>query len=311
MSLYSRDAVFAARKIHAYIITNIEEAILDTIFGTEWLHKLTHNDLALAVVRTVEDYMDGLQLYLSSVMLGKMLDALVQSVVLLYSKGLIGMAPKQVSSKKSIWKKDNQKALDRTAGDIAVMKNYFDCIAEEKSTYPTLAHAVESRFEFLYILYELLSIATGCSSSTIHDFVQILHKYLLDFQLTKRVVGDLVHLVNPEMEKRVYEIVDSIQHEPLLSATSDNAADERAIVPGLCLQKELTRVCNENDKLRIRPGLKMGTAADQAHIMLNMWSSRSTHYRQEATKSIQKRSTEYGRNMTQTIAAMSKAGTRP
>ena len=63
LGLYSSDAVYAAQKTHVYIFEPIEEAIFEDMFGEEWLHELTHNELALTLVRTLDDFMEDLEAF--------------------------------------------------------------------------------------------------------------------------------------------------------------------------------------------------------------------------------------------------------
>lgn len=68
LGLYSNDAVFAAQKVHLYIFEPIEEAVAEELFGEEWLDELTNNELALTVVRTLEDFMGDLEIFLDELM---------------------------------------------------------------------------------------------------------------------------------------------------------------------------------------------------------------------------------------------------
>jgi hypothetical protein len=312
LMLYSRDAIFAAQKIHLPIMDTIEEAISEQLFGKEWLHDLTRNELAMTVVRTLEDYLEDLESFLDDVIVGKTLEALVTSTVICYAKCLVRMSANHLQFfQKSIWKKENQRGLDRMRGDIMVMKEYFENMAA--SSYPKLLRTAEEEFEVLDAMHELLSIATGLSKSNLQDFVLLLHKKLQNTTLTKYVVGDLVHLVRPELEKDIYELVDSM--DPVLATISSpkhrarlDIASARDTVPGLCLADELMAICIESQKKRIRPGLTTSTA-EQGEIMINMWNKRSTKYRKKMAYSIKEQSAEYSRNLTKTMASISLAGT--
>ena len=69
LGLYSSDAVYAAQKTHMYIFEPIEDAIFEDMFGEEWLNELTHNELALTLVRTLDDFMEDLEAFLDEVSL--------------------------------------------------------------------------------------------------------------------------------------------------------------------------------------------------------------------------------------------------
>ncbi len=53
VSLYSGDAVFAAKKAHMYIFEPIWENIADDLFSDKWENEFTHNELALKLTRTL------------------------------------------------------------------------------------------------------------------------------------------------------------------------------------------------------------------------------------------------------------------
>ncbi len=53
VQLYSGDAVFAAQKAHCFIFEPIWESISEDLFGPKWELELTHNELALTLVRTL------------------------------------------------------------------------------------------------------------------------------------------------------------------------------------------------------------------------------------------------------------------
>jgi hypothetical protein len=53
LNIYSADAVFAAQSAHRFIFEPIGDAIGNSLFGAEWESKLTHNELALTLVKTL------------------------------------------------------------------------------------------------------------------------------------------------------------------------------------------------------------------------------------------------------------------
>ncbi len=53
VSLYSSDAVYAAQKVHCFIFEPIWEAISSDLFGPKWEMELTHNELAMTLIRTL------------------------------------------------------------------------------------------------------------------------------------------------------------------------------------------------------------------------------------------------------------------
>eukprot|EP00934_Nitzschia_sp_Nitz4_P003262 Nitzschia sp. Nitz4//scaffold370_size15137//3867//7399//NITZ4_008894-RA/size15137-snap-gene-0.25-mRNA-1//1//CDS//3329549571//3252//frame0 len=278
LGLYFGDAVFASQKIHIYIFEPIEEAIAEGLFGESWLDELTNNELALTLVRTLEDFMGDLEIFMDDLMVGKTLDALVTASVNFYIKTLLSKSHAYNNNKKSYWS-NNARALDRMRGDINTMKEYFESLAP---SYPSLARGLEGEFEVLDTVHELLSIAAGISKSTDRDFVIFLQKRIKNFPITKLVVGDLWHLVKPEGEKAIYEMVETMEEEMAAVAPNDETAVDIALarqtVPGLRLDQELAMLCAQSK--RSRPGMKR-SAMDQADAVLGRWRQTFDHLVEE------------------------------
>ena len=267
LGLYSGDAVFAAQKIHIYVFEPIEESISEELFGEEWLNELTQNELALTLVKTLEDFMGDLEVFLDELMVGKTLDALVTATVIFYAKYLLKKSQGH-TGREPLWS-NNRRALDRIRGDIDTMRGYFDDLME---VYPALKRAVPAQFEILDTIHEIMSIAAGFSQSSDRDFVIMLQKRIRNVALTKLVVGDLWHAVDPNTEKDIYDKIDVMETELNAVAPNDPEAFDVALarqtVPGLRLDQELARTCDKSR--RNRPGYDR-TALEQGQMMLGKW----------------------------------------
>ncbi len=267
LSLYSTDAVYAAQKVHVYIFEPIDEAITKDLFESDWLDNLTGNELALTLVRTIEDFMTDLDAFLDDVMLRKSLEALVQGTVIFYIKVLLSKSTDHKSAKESFFS-DNAKALERIGGDIREMKALFSGLAED--SMPTLERVVNREFEILETIVELLSIAAKLSASNARDFILVLQKSVRNIHITKLVVGDLWHLVNPVDERNIYQIFDSMEDDLNAVAPTDEAAlrivQERSTVPGLRLDQMMAKHCDESK--RKRP-LQAGAVERTENILKN------------------------------------------
>lgn len=270
LGLYSSDAVYAAKKTHVYCFEPIEEAIANELFGPEWETDLTHNELALTLVRTLDDFMEDLETFLDELMVLKAVEAQVSSSVNFYIRCLLKKASQHSNNKKSFFG-DNQLALNRMRGDAAVMREYFDGLAAE--AMPTLARAIEREFKLLEAVFELLAIAAGISKSDAHDFILVLQKRVRNVPITKFVVGDLYHIINPVEERGVYELIDGMEEEMNAVAPTDeqaaSSAKDRGSVPGLRMDEMMAKHCTDNKK-RNRP-LKAG-ALEMADNALRGWS---------------------------------------
>ena len=258
LALYSSDAVYAAQRVHVYIFEPIEEEIGDALFSLEWEESLTHNELALTLVRTLEDYMGDLEIWLEPLMVRKVVDGLVISTINFYIKSLL----KKTAKKKESTFKDPQTALLRIKGDIAVIREYFDSLTD---TFPALERVIENEFGVLEAIHEMMLIAAGLSSDNVEELIFVLQRRIKDINLTRLAVGDLWYLVNAQEERAVYEIVD--EHENTLNAmapTGQDPVDQRNTDTGLRLDQVILLTVGQST--RKRP-LKPGAVASMEKMM--------------------------------------------
>lgn len=267
LGLYSSDAVYAAQKTHVYIFEPIEEAIFEDLFGEDWLNDLTQNELALTLIRTLDDFMEDMEVFLDEVMVQKAVEAQISSAVNFYLRCLLTKATKHSSGRSSYFS-DNQKALERMRGDVQVIREYFEGLS---GSMPTLGRVIEQEFDLLEAVLEILSIAAGISRSDARDFILVLQKRVRNVSFTRFIVGDLYHLVKPNEEHTVYELIDGMEQEMSAMAPTDekaaSVAQDRNTVPGLRLDHMFAEHCEASD--RKRP-LKQGTI-DRAETALRTW----------------------------------------
>jgi Exocyst complex component Sec6 len=278
LGLYSGDAVYAAKKTHIYCFEPIEEAIFNELFGTEWEVELTHNELALTLVRTLDDFMEDLETFLDEVMVQRAVEAQISSSINFYIRCMLRKSSMHKDSKKSCFA-DNTIAVTRMRGDTTVMREYFDGLAE---TMPTLERVIEKEFTLLESVIEIVSIAAGVSKSNAHDFILVLQKRVRNIGITKFVVGDLYHLVNPQEERSVYELIEGMEEEMTAVAPNDEqaatSAQGRNTVPGLRTDEMMAKHCDESK--RNRP-LKAG-GLERAEHALNLWRKPKTDTTEKA-----------------------------
>lgn len=250
LSLYSGDAVYSAQKTHIYCFQPIEEAIANELFSPEWEDELTHNELALTLVRTLDDFMEDLETFLDELMVTQAVKAQISSSVNFYLRCLLKKASTHKSSKKSAFN-NNEVAIRRMRGDSQVMREYFDGLAE---SMPSLGRIVESEFSILEAVFELISIASGISKSDAQDFILILQKRIKNIYLTKLVVGDIWHLVNPLEERAVYELIDTMEDTLNAVAPIDEkavaSAQDRNTVPGLRMDEMMAKHVDQDERKR-------------------------------------------------------------
>jgi hypothetical protein len=130
---------------------------------------------------------------------------------------------------------------------------------------------VENEFSFLEAIFELISIAAGISKSDAQDFILILQKRVKNIYITKLVVGDLWHLVNPAEERDIYDVIDGMEDTLNAVAPIDEKAIQiaqaRETVPGLRMDEMMAK--HVDDDKRRRPMLP--EALKKADAALRGW----------------------------------------
>lgn len=268
LTLYSSDAVYAAQRVYVYVFEPIEEEIGSALFDTEWEESLTHNELALTLVRTLEDYMGDLELWLEELMVRKVVDALIISTINFYIKCLLKKADNKNAKESSF--NDPKTAIARIRGDVGVIREYFESLIE---VFPALGRVIDTEFEIVDTIVELMMIAAGLSNANTEEQVFVLQRRIKDDNLTRCLVGDIWHLMNPSEERALYEQLE--EHEATLKAmapTGPDPADSRNTDTGLRLDHVVLQAVEKG--VRKRPikgagmenlmnkfGLKQGGAA--------------------------------------------------
>lgn len=231
LAQYSTDAVYAAQKTVVYIFQAIEEEIGEELFSVPWLDEYTDNDLGRTIFVTIEDFLGDLNGFLDDIMVQKVLEALISRTISYYVGQLLDRSGKHKKGNQSFFA-DNTRALDRMNGDLRLCKEFFEGLAEED--FPTLSRAIDQEFEFYETIHEILSIAAGASDGDIQDCMFVFCRRVQNVEMTKMIIGDLYHLVNPGEEKSVYEAVDELEEE--LKSYEEEEKDpsrDRIAVPGV------------------------------------------------------------------------------
>ena len=233
MGVYSSDAVYSARSVHIYVFDPIEDQIGVKLFEEDWEAAMVNNDLAISLVRTLEDFREDLEHYMDDFMVVKSMMSLMSATIIFYAKCLLQRAEKHRNNKRPYFG-DVKTALDRMTGDIRVLRDYFEGLVPQM---PSLKKNIEKDFEILTTIHELLSIAAGFSVSDAEDFILVLQKRVRDVGITKHIVGDLWHLVAPTEERYVWELVESMEEQLMAIAPADDAlaleVNDRSYIKGL------------------------------------------------------------------------------
>ena len=250
MGVYSSDAVYSARSVHIYVFDPIEEEIGIRLFEDDWEERMVDNDLAISLVRTLEDFHEDLEHYMDDFMVVKSMMSLMSATIIFYAKCLLQRAERHRSNKKPFFG-DVKQALDRMTGDVKVMREYFEGLVPKM---PSLKKNIEKDFEILATIHELMSIAAGLSVSDAEDFILVLQKRVRDVGITKHIVGDLWHLIAPTEERYVWELVESMEEQLVAIAPKDDAlaleVNDRSYVKGLRLDEMAVKLYVKSSRAR-------------------------------------------------------------
>jgi hypothetical protein len=231
MGVYSSDAVYSACAVHIYVFDPIENEIGIRLFEEDWEGVMVDNDLAISLVRTLEDFHEDLVHYMDDFMVAKSIMSLMSATVLFYAKCLLQRAEKHRQNKRPYFG-NVKRALERMAGDIRVLRDYFEGLVPQM---PSLKKNLEKDFEIITTIYEILNIAAGFSVSDAEDFILLLQKHVRNVGVTKHIVSDLWHLVAPTEARYVGELVESMEEQLMAIAPREREPYDRAYVKGLSL----------------------------------------------------------------------------
>jgi flagellar motor component MotA len=267
LGLYSSDAVHASKKTQSFCIPVIEEDIAEDIFGKEWEEELTDNELATAMVQTLDECMADVEKGLDDLMVNKAAEAQIPLAVNIYIKCLLVKGSKHNNGKNSMFS-DNEEAIQRMRDDAQVLRSYFNEVAEDM---PTLKNIVNEEFAFLDVFFDLLSIASGLSKSDVKESIMTIHKRLKNTMMTKFVIGDLWHVVNPSEEKNIYDTLDTMEESlnaiEQQAETTTNISTERSSVADLQFENVVKQYIEADS--RKRPMKSEG--AKKAEAALRGW----------------------------------------
>ncbi len=173
-------------------------------------------------------------------MLQKVLKALILASVIFYVECLLLKAELHKSKKKPFFN-DSTIAVERMEGDVKVIKDYFNSFAEDM---PPLGQVIETEFQVITTILELLRIASGISDSKVRDFTLILHRKVKDYKITTFILGDIYHLVKPNEEKEIARVIKFLTKLLVAVRPNENSSinnGEQTDVQSLCLHKSLPK----------------------------------------------------------------------
>jgi hypothetical protein len=214
ISLFASDAVYAAQRTSTFIFQTIQQSeIKQDLFGKEWEDKLVHNQVAVSMVKTFEDYLSDIHNSIDQDFLyHKVVLALVRSTVCFYLQCFIQKADQVRRAKRKLGpgKKaaveqyqfiSTSRAICRMTYDIETLQDYFYNIAKES---PPLARVVADELSVLAVILECMWLAVGQTGDSLEEFIVVVHKRTgANSNVTKHFLSDVWLLMAPSDEQHV------------------------------------------------------------------------------------------------------------
>lgn len=270
LDLYTKDAVYAARSLHEFVFEPIFEALHPKLLSREWGDTFGHNDHALSVVKTIDDYVGDLVQYLDATLLPKAMDAVATATVAFYVDCLVTRSFERDVSTAPYWN-DGNKVLRQMEQDIANMQDYFlDRTKTTSSKIKVTATApmekkIKDEFKLLHVVRALFAIAFGdglvLKGSPIEETWQLIlfvYKRIRDVDTTMRFVGDIWHLASPSTEAKIWEFMRNRSAKwPILRNRVDDYSDK----PGILLDfNKMLKTFYKKHPRRIPPKVSFGNS---------------------------------------------------
>ena len=141
VALYGNDAVYSVQRSQIYVMKVIQNStIKHDLFSAAWEDEFVHNEVSLAIVHTLEDFLSDCYEHLSDAFLyGKLVSALMQSTVCFYMQCLVQKADRARLQKRKLAIggptdspfRSPRRAIMRMMYDIEVFRTYFKTMAKQ------------------------------------------------------------------------------------------------------------------------------------------------------------------------------------
>jgi hypothetical protein len=220
ITLFGSDAVHASERAATYVIQTIQNSSIPAeLFSHDWEDRLVHNEVALSMVRTFEDYLSDLHNYVEQDFLyHKVVAALVRSTVCFYVQCLVKKADQMRRTRRRNSHKiafmSASRAICRMNYDIEVLRDYFYSAAKESAP---LGRVIANELSVLVVFSECMGLAVGqTGADSLEKFVVVVHKRTGgDSEVTKHFLSDLWLLMGPKNEHLVVESAVRRMHAEL------------------------------------------------------------------------------------------------
>jgi hypothetical protein len=271
VALYGNDAVFAVQRSQIFVMKTIQQSPIATdLFSKEWEDEFVYNEVALSIVKTMEDYLYDFHNYLSNAFLyGKIVGALVRAVVCFYVMTLVQKADRirrrkrkgnrLVGGKPEASFRSTSRAILRMMYDMEVFRTYFHNLVKQ---LPGLDKLVDDELSVLVVVHETLSLILQESTGyELDEFIVVLHKRTgANAHVTKFLMQDMWLVAAPADQRRALNNTLALMDGELqrLSNKLEEGRREspskprpRDRLPGLLLQEVLLELY-ENRMLSAR-----------------------------------------------------------
>jgi hypothetical protein len=197
ISLFGSDAVYAAQRASTFVMRAIQQSTIPKeLFSREWEDKMVHNEVAVSMVRTYEDFLTDIHNWIGQDFLyHKIIVALVRSTVCFYIKCFVQKAD-TVRRQNKIRRRDDfgflsaSRAICRIMYDIEVLRDYFYNLAKESAP---LGRVVANELSVLFVILECMWLAVGgTGADSLEEFVVVVHKRTgANSNVTEHFLSDL------------------------------------------------------------------------------------------------------------------------
>lgn len=153
------------------------------------------------------EFIEDIITFLDEFLVRKLVFSVLRATVIFYLQCIIRVAGKRSKGNLPFFH-DASMATKRFEDDISILRIFFESIIT-LIALPTMPKAYERELEILSIVNELLRISARFSfeedqsESNATNLILQLHKYLEDLKLTRWLVGDIWHLVQPKQKKKM------------------------------------------------------------------------------------------------------------
>mmetsp|Transcript_12689 Transcript_12689/g.18656 ORF Transcript_12689/g.18656 Transcript_12689/m.18656 type:complete len:399 (-) Transcript_12689:2729-3925(-) len=235
IAMYGNDAVFAVQRSQIFVMKNIQSSrIPGDLFSLDWEDCFVYNEVALSIIKTMEDFLYDFQSYLSGDFLYcKVVSTLIPAVVCFYIRCLVQKADNiRRRKRKEMGFHNPRRAALRMMYDIQVFETYFSNLVKQT---PALSPVVQRELSALVIIHECLNIIIDerTTTSTLEDHILVLHKRTgANGYVTRYLIKDLWLLGSTKRSNKVLdETILFMQNELQLLSMKIKEAEKLKSVP--------------------------------------------------------------------------------